>query len=659
MNENVQIAIHYSDYNFSQKLTAKEDVSTKETENNMNCLEQYDPPAKRIKREEMGRAHDINVLTCKNVLETSGADKAGTSDGYTELELLVSIEDEIEEEYKQEKGKFSDIRIKEIKVQASEFPRYEFALSNMLDVVMRYKVVLQSNCIGQDGRYILFYVCTTPENDKMIDDFLQEIFKKGTIRDGGSLEQFVQSIDQSAVSCFIIPVNYQHILTAIRHRTTMTFILGNTDLDEKSIQRCQNTYAIQKNIAWKQIDSVLEEWLFQSLKPVCGALGGDIERNRFDKNATNRDEYEEKPITDDEQTNETNVIIFLKKDMLSTLKTETKDCLFEEIIGLFNMSDVSIDDIPNIPKYRSDLDLKEICRHLSSTFKGICGVGCRMQKLQIVVKDVQTFTREEKQNRLRQVLLDFKIYEYELVPMSIKKYLTPGDSIAVGYVNNGSFGCFAKETKTQNEEIVMYGLFSKHLVPASNQINRLHVMEGGEPKSVGEVIDSTVECGKLDIAAAALSIRKDECDTRFKTVSGKQISGDKRIIESENLVGRKVHIWGAKSKPGKGIITVPEYRSTEEMDFSLILVEDIADGEGIVGERFSQPGDSGAIACTDVPGQECVIPISMIMGVMNYTEVDEDDKQNIKRKKGRYATVPLQSGLRQISERIGKQVELC
>jgi hypothetical protein len=282
-----------------------------------------------------------------------------------------------------------------------------------------------------------------------------------------------------------------------------------------------------------------------------------------------------------------------------------------------------------------------------------------MQKLQIAVKDGQNFTSEEKQNKFRQFLHDFKIYEYEIVPMSMKNYLTPGDSIAVGYVNNGSFGCFAKETKTQNEEIVMYGLFSKHLVPASKQTNKLYLKAGGEPKSVGEVIDRTVEGGKLDIAAAALSIRKDECDTRFKTVSGKQICGDKRIIESENLVGRKVHIWGAKSKPGRGIITVPEYRCSEEMDFSLIVVEDIADGEGVVGERFSQPGDSGAIACTDVPGQECVIPISMIMGVMNNTEVDEDDKQNIKRKKGRHATVPLQSGLMQISERIGKQVELC
>ncbi|XP_060563692.1 thymidine phosphorylase-like [Ruditapes philippinarum] len=37
-----------------QKLTADEDVITKETDNNVNCLEQYGPPAKRIKREEIG-----------------------------------------------------------------------------------------------------------------------------------------------------------------------------------------------------------------------------------------------------------------------------------------------------------------------------------------------------------------------------------------------------------------------------------------------------------------------------------------------------------------------------------------------------------------------------------------------------------------------------
>ncbi|XP_060563693.1 thymidine phosphorylase-like [Ruditapes philippinarum] len=322
-----------------------------------------------IQAKTSGCIQGINVLTCKKVMETlrSCAEKIRNSDGNTVgLKVLVNIGDAIEEgwpwikiyhngelsgelvkdidgaieiyqdptepnkrrtdyeneeeskEHTKKKEEFSDIRIKEIKVQASEFPRYEYALGNLLDVVMRYKVFLQSNCIGHDGRYILFYICTSPENDKMIDDFLQEITKKGEIRDGGSLEQFVQSKDQPSVSCFITPENYHHILTAIRHRTTMSFILCETDLEEKA-KRYQNTYAIQKNNAWKQIDSVLEKWLFQSLKPVCSALGGDIERNLSDKNATNRDVYEEKPITDDEQTNETNVIIFLKKDMLSTL----------------------------------------------------------------------------------------------------------------------------------------------------------------------------------------------------------------------------------------------------------------------------------------------------------------------------------------------------
>ncbi|XP_060560824.1 uncharacterized protein LOC132720667 [Ruditapes philippinarum] len=682
-----------------KKLKAKEDLSSKETENIVNCLEQYDPPAKRVKREEIGRVHDINVLTCKKVLETSGADKDRNSDGNTELKLLVSIGDEIEKgstwikvylngelteelvkdldgaielyqdptepnkrrtdyenvaaKYLQKKVEFStsDIRIKEIKVQLSELPRYEYALGNLLDVVMRYKVVLQSNCMGHDDRYILFYICTTSENDKMIDVFLQEISKKGKIRDSVSLEQFVQFKDQSTVSCFITPFNYQDIWTEIRHRTTITFILGDTDLEEKAVQRCKNTYAIHINNAWKKIDSVLENWLFQSLKSVCEALGVDIESNRLDKNATNRD---------DEQTNETNGIICLKTDMLSTLKTETKVCLFEEVIGLFNMSDVSIDDIPNIPKYRSDLDLKEICRHLSSKFEGIRGVGCRLQKLQIAVKDGQSFSTEEKQKMLREVLEDFKIHEYEIVPMSMKKYLASGDEIAVGHANSrrGSFGCFAKADETENEATVMFGLISKHLVPSREQIKELHVMEGGELKSVGKIIGSTLKGDGHDIAAAALSITKDECDTRFKTVSGKQISGEKRIIEPKELTGRKVHIWGAKSKPGKGIITVPDFHCNGKMDYNLILVKDIADGEGIVEKRFAQPGDSGAIACTDVPGQESVIPISMIMGELY--KKDEDTKQNVEESQNpTYATVPLHSGLEQISERIGKKVELC
>lgn len=48
----------------------------------------------------------------------------------------------------------------------------------------------------------------------------------------------------------------------------------------------------------------------------------------------------------------------------------------------------------------------------------------------------------------------------------------------------------------------------------------------------------------------------------------------------------------------------------------------------------------------------------MNMGCLNYKEVEEDEKRKIKKQTGKYLTVPLPSGLEQISKKIGKNVEL-
>jgi hypothetical protein len=94
------------------------------------------------------------------------------------------------------------------------------------------------------------------------------------------------------------------------------------------------------------------------------------------------------------------------------------------------------------------------------------------------------------------------------------------------------------------------------------------------------------------------------------------------------------------------------------MDHTLIQVEDVTDGEGTVDKRFAQPGDSGAIACIEVPGKEYVKPLSMQIGSINYKGIEKDDKQKEQKVKGQYLTVPLSSGLEQISKRIGRKVEI-
>ncbi|XP_060594594.1 uncharacterized protein LOC132748942 [Ruditapes philippinarum] len=590
------------------------------------------------------------------------------------------------------------LRIKRVTVGLSQFPRFAYALDNMIDVVERYPVVLGSTYYGiQTERCISFYLCTT--NGNKINDFIEEEIKNGKfikMEDVGPLEQFVESQELSDVFCFELHKKYEHIMGKIGKGTDIVFILNDSDReargfsDIKTTDSNKNGFFLQTCNNWKQIDTVLEKWLFQSFNTVCLELARNIESNHIAKSTPDRCAHEEKQtgkrtswshqiekedhhkqkkenstehkvLRENGQANEPN-IFYIREGILSTLREDIKVCLMTEMIGLFNMSDISFEGIPNIFKDRHNMDIKKISRDLFSKVDGLHGIGYRMQKLQVVVKDGQMFETEEKQRKLRQALNDLNVYEYEIVPFSMNKYLTSGDEIAVGG-NRGSFGCFAKTQETKDESTMICGLLSKH-VASTSELNtsqqeiELRLIEDGEPKGVGNIIRKTICNGCLDIAAAALSITEDECDTRFKTASGlPRKSGKLYHSRSKDLLGQKVHMWGAKSKPGKGIITVPEY-ICEGMDHSLIQVEDMVDGNGIVKKRFAQPGDSGAIACTDVPGQDFVNLVSMNMGCLNYKEVEEDDERKIKKQKGKYLTVPLPSGLEEISKRIGKNVEL-
>lgn len=593
---------------------------------------------------------------------------------------------------------FAAFRIKRVTIGLSQFPRYAYALDNMIDVVERYPVVLGSTYYGiQTEKCISFYFCTT--NGNMINEFIQEEIKKENIiemADVGPLEQFIESQELSDVSCFVLHKKHAHAMGEIGNRTDIVFILNDSDReargfsDIKTTNPNKNVFFLQTCHNCKQIDTVLEKWLFQSFNTVCLELAKNIQSNNITKSTPDRGAHEEKQtgkrtswshpiekedhhkqkkeksteltcLREDEQANEPKMF-YIREGILSTLREDIKVGLMTEMIGLFNMSDISFEGIPNIFKDRHGMDVKKISRYLVSKVDGLHGIGYRMQKLQVVVKDGHMFETEEKQSKLRQALNDLNVYEYEIVPISMKKYLTSGDEIAVDG-NRGSFGCFAKTPETKDETTMICGLLSKHVATTSElntsqQEIELRLIENGKQKGVGKIIPKTVCNGGLDIAAAALFITEEECDTRFKTASGlPRKSGKLDHIRAKDLFGQKVHMWGAKSKPGKGIITVPEY-ICEGMDHSLIQVEDMVDGDGTVNKRFAQPGDSGAIACTDVPGQDFVNLVSMNMGCLNYKEVEEDEKRKIKKQTGKYLTVPLPSGLEQISKKIGKNVEL-
>jgi hypothetical protein len=181
---------------------------------------------------------------------------------------------------------FQGIRIKMTKVQASQLPKYEYAMDNLMDVVMRYKV-LKTNGIDQEAkRCISFYYCTGKGNGKVVDVFLQHAAESGKIisaTDVGPLNECLHSIDESKMSCFVVPVHMEEdLLAKLCSRTSMIFIIADTEREARAVKYRhnahprKNTFVLHIGKAWKEIDTILENWIFLNLKPVCEAISRDI-----------------------------------------------------------------------------------------------------------------------------------------------------------------------------------------------------------------------------------------------------------------------------------------------------------------------------------------------------------------------------------------------
>ncbi|XP_053382532.1 uncharacterized protein LOC123541124 [Mercenaria mercenaria] len=241
--------------------------------------------------------------------------------------------------------------------------------------------------------------------------------------------------------------------------------------------------------------------------------------------------------------------------------------------------------------------------------------------------------------------------------MLLKEFSSVGSEIYVdNLTTSGSLGGFAT-MKTTSETRSSCVLLSKHVAAAGKgkegRDGKLVAKEGD--RLLGYVIQDTVKERGYDIAAERLDVDITTCDTVLKNSKGKTMKGSSKGKETlkGSLRGRKVHLWGAKSKPGKGVVTIPYY-IMEGMDEHYIQVENLH-GEH---KRFAEPGDSVAIACADDPFQASVYPVSMNMGILNHKEIEEDNKRDIKTKRGKYLTAPLSAGLEQLGTRTGCTFDL-
>ncbi|XP_053382533.1 uncharacterized protein LOC123541470 [Mercenaria mercenaria] len=649
--------------------------------------------------------------------------------------------------------------VKQFLVKDNCFPRYEYAMENIIDILKRYKTVFSlKNDVEPVSRCIAIYFCKANNEIDFpcnINDIVPEHSNKEICheREFSYFSDCLGKRDKSMFSLFLVSGNMEELWESESHQEAIDLICARSEREARAISKRQsvrsreNVLIIRKETARQQIEKYLEKGIFQCLNPVCEALLNSIECARRNENIVdnstfatkikspvkpgskkrkgkcrkfeitgNEEKSKKMKISEGKKTTEKTKdrhgnrdhaimtqtadlnrsaegrkksaseknpfskhntakkftisfqgegegpqqlsnLLEVNEEVLRSVNEQTKECLLEELIGLFNMSDVSVQEMLNIQQHSQKMDLETLSKDLFAQCPAVTGVGYRMRKLQIAVKDIQNFDKAEKSTEICQILKQHNVKDYEIVTMSLKTYLTPGDEICVAQ-NRGSFGCFAKMQDREERGETACGLLSKHVATTDQERSEILAKNDGQFKRIGHILQETITDGGLDIAAATLSIPIGECETRFKSLRGRpQETGRGRLFETERLRGNKVHMWGAVSKPGKGIITVPDY-ICKGMDHTLIQVEDIVDGEQNVVDRFAQPGDSGAVTCADDPGQRVVHPVSMNIGCMNYKEVEEDNKNEVKTKRGKYLTVPLQSGLEQLSQRTGKNFDL-
>lgn len=282
--------------------------------------------------------------------------------------------------------------------------------------------------------------------------------------------------------------------------------------------------------------------------------------------------------------------------------------------------------------------------------EGVTGCGYRYTTLDIFLRDnLSNETRDLSEDKLTVMMSNNGIqnFKFRIEQEAVTVYAEVGTQVTSLSEKNASLGGFAKKGVAGNDELCV--LLARHF---ANLGKPVYVRQpNGGKRLMAHVLDPNVkiEC-PLDIAVASVlkNVRGD-CQTQFRNGDGEQSTSSLFEFEPNDLdylTGIPVHIWGAASSPGHGIIITAEH-FVQGMN-RLVRIED-RDQKRIV--RFAKNGDSGAIVCADHPDGEFVHVVSMLMG-SPLDDVGEDQKKE-------YLSLRLKDGLLQLQQEHNADFRLC
>ncbi|XP_053388299.1 uncharacterized protein LOC128551461 [Mercenaria mercenaria] len=360
-------------------------------------------------------------------------------------------------------------------------------------------------------------------------------------------------------------------------------------------------------------------------------------------------------------------------DRLQGVDRDTLESLLAEMIALYNNSKVPDYERPQVSQYE-EKEISEELRKELQAISSVIGVGYRFTCFVVYVERGEK--TEYQQQKIRSILEGNEILDYEIQYVSkCKIFSRVGSKIRAtrkcqvrGKPVEGTLGCFAKNKDAKDRDT--YALISKHV---ASFCDSFYISGSSASEILGKVIQSSVSETGLDIAALRLrnvpnenisicakfksettdgefasygAVGDDVCDLlkgKLHTYSDYLEHGQRDLV----CEGLNVYIWGAVSKPGKGVITMRAFKKGDMK--ALILVEDRKPSKkGDAPERFCSFGDSGAIVCAEDSRGEFVHILAMLIGIIN-----EEDIQKDQTTRGKYLSVPLSSGLQELDERTG------
>lgn len=268
---------------------------------------------------------------------------------------------------------------------------------------------------------------------------------------------------------------------------------------------------------------------------------------------------------------------------------------------------------------------------------------------------------------IERVLTQHNIREFAL--FKGKRTIRPLSSFSVGntvdqnFGRSGSLGGFAVSTH-QNDDL--YLLTAKHVTDPEHGSVVFVTSDLGERKHVASLLAPVnIVASTMDIAVSKVHDEfKDEFERQFKDSKG--IPNNSQLLQEGTfgaVSGLDVHIWGAKSKPGRGkVASLNWYNKTADNGMEkLIVIEDYSPSDEEIDDdeasgpttssnvnTFARGGDSGAVVCADDPDEKHVTVLSMLMG-----------EQYPRDGPTKYMTFSLSAGLRQLGLDQDDNFEIC